>query len=237
MPKPILEVSSLTVCYGAYTALKGVNIRAYENELVALVGPNGAGKTTLLESIAGLKRPKEGEVKIFDTELDGLSSMGRRKLGLLLVPQEGNIFSFMSVKENLEVSAFLVRDKKEREEALETVYQIFPILRARKSQSAGTLSGGEQKMLAIGMGIASNARLLMVDELSIGLAPKVVGNILSILKKIKEETSKTIILSEQSIKVLEVADRVFGLEAGEIRFAEKTKNLNGDIIKSLYLGG
>ena len=235
MSKPILEVSGLTACYGKANALKGINFYAYNNEIVGLVGPNGAGKTTLIESIAGSMIIKEGQISFLGVQIEKWPILKRRKLGIMLIPQEENIFPMMSVKKNLDVSVIL-SNRGEKEKLINYVYELFPILYERKKQIANTLSGGEQKMLAIGIAIASNAKLILIDEPSIGLAPKLVTKLFETLKKIKEDTRKTIVLSEQSIKVLNIADRLFGLEAGEIRFAEKTENLNRKVVKDLYMG-
>lgn len=235
MPPLLMEAENLTVTYGSYAALKRVNFSVFEGEIVAIVGPNGAGKTTFLETVAGLLKPKEGSLKFRDRNITKLGPFQRRKLGLMLIPQEGNLFPSMPVKENLQLGAFF-ENKRSTEEILNRVYRIFPKLQDRTRQLAGTLSGGEQRMLAIGMGIAANVKALMIDELSLGLAPKVVGNLLSILRDLRDETGITLILSEQSIKALDVADRVYGLEAGEIRFTEDAQQLDRDLIKSLYLG-
>lgn len=235
MPQLLLETESLTVTYGSYAALKKVDFSVYEGEIVAIVGPNGAGKTTLLETIAGLLKLKEGKIKFQERDISRLGPNTRRKLGLMLVPQEYNLFASMSVKENLELGA-LFENRDKTNSLLNKIFQIFPKLQTRLTQLAGTMSGGEQRMLAIGIGIAANAKALMIDELSLGLAPKVVGSILGILKNLRDETGITIILSEQSIKALEIADRVYGLEAGEIMFAESAQNFDRDLIKSLYLG-
>lgn len=235
MPPLLMEAENLTVTYGSYAALKKVNFSVFEGEIVAIVGPNGAGKTTFLETVAGLLKPKEGSLKFRDRNITKLGPFQRRKLGLMLIPQEGNLFPSMPVRENLQLGAFF-ENKRSTEEILNRVYRIFPKLQDRTRQLAGTLSGGEQRMLAIGMGIAANVKALMIDELSLGLAPKVVGNLLSILRDLRDETGITLILSEQSIKALDVADRVYGLEAGEIRFTEDAQQLDRDLIKSLYLG-
>ena len=235
MPPLLMEAENLTVTYGSYAALKKVNFSVFEGEIVAIVGPNGAGKTTFLETVAGLLKPKEGSLKFRDRNITKLEPFQRRKMGLMLIPQEGNLFPSMPVKENLQLGAFF-ENKRSTEEILNRVYRIFPKLQDRTRQLAGTLSGGEQRMLAIGMGIAANVKALMIDELSLGLAPKVVGNLLSILRDLRNETGITLILSEQSIKALDVADRVYGLEAGEIRFTENAQQLDRDLIKSLYLG-
>jgi len=235
MSSMLLEAENLTVAYGSYKALKSVNFSVTEGEIVAIVGPNGAGKSTLLETIAGIKKPLSGELKFQGRQITKSSPLQRRKLGLMLIPQEGNLFPAMSVRDNLQLGAFFER-KCKTNELLNLVFSAFPKLRDRIFQLAGTMSGGEQRMLAIGIGIAANPKILMIDELSLGLAPKVVASILSILRDIRDKTGITIILSEQSIKVLDVADYVYGLEAGEIIFSERTRQLSQDLIKSLYLG-
>jgi branched-chain amino acid transport system ATP-binding protein len=231
----LLNVSGLTTCYGSICALKSIDFYAHDGEIVGIVGPNGAGKSTLLESLAGSVPISEGRIEFMGRRIDHWSVLKRRQLGLMLIPQEGNIFPLMSVKKNLEVSVILSkRDKRER--FIDYVYKIFPILYERRKQIANTLSGGQQRMLAVGIGIASNARVMLIDEPSIGLAPKLVTKFFENLNKIRDDTHKTIVLSEQNIKVLNIADRLFGLEAGEIRFDEKKENLSRDVVKDLYLG-
>jgi len=235
LSEPILKVSNLSTWYGRISALKAINFYANDDEIVGIVGPNGAGKTTLLESIAGSLNIKEGQINFLGHQIERWTVLKRRRLGLMLIPQEENIFPLMSVKKNVEVSVIL-SNRAEKEELIDYVYELFPILWDRRKQIANTLSGGQQKMLAVGIGIASNARVMLIDEPSIGLAPKLVTKLFETLKKIKEDTKKTIVLSEQNIKVLNIADRLFGLEAGEIRFDEKKENLSRDAVKDLYLG-
>jgi len=235
MSSLILEVENLTVTYGSFKALKGVSMQIKEGEIVALVGPNGAGKSTLLETIAGIKSPSSGGLKLSGKVITHTNPLKRRKLGIMLIPQEGNLFPGMSVRDNLQLGAFLA-GAHTLPDLQNLVYSAFPKLRDRIAQLAGTMSGGEQRMLAIGMGILANPKILMIDELSLGLAPKVVGNILSILRDIRDKIGITIVLAEQSIKVLNVADEVYGLEAGEIIFSERAQNLSHDLIKNLYLG-
>jgi branched-chain amino acid transport system ATP-binding protein len=217
------------------SALKGIDFYAYDNEIVGIVGPNGAGKTTLLESIAGSMHIRDGQISFLGHQIERWPVLKRRQHGLMLVPQDGNIFSMMSVKKNLEVSVILSK-RSEKESLINYVYELFPVLWDRRKQTANTLSGGQQKMLAVGIGIASNAKVMLIDEPSIGLAPKLVTKLFETLTKIKEDTQKTIVLSEQNIKVLDIADRLFGLEAGEIRFDETKENLGEDVVRDLYLG-
>jgi branched-chain amino acid transport system ATP-binding protein len=235
LSEPLLKVTELTVCYGRISALKCIDFYVNDNEIVGIVGPNGAGKSTLLEAISGSVPVREGQIKFLGHTVQKWPVIKRRQLGLMLIPQEGNIFPMMSVRKNLEVSVIL-SNRSEREDLVDYVYQLFPILRERRKQTANTLSGGQQKMLAVGMGIASNARVMLIDEPSIGLAPRLVTKLFDTLQKIREDTKKTIVLSEQNIKILNIADRLFGLEAGEIRFDERKENLNRDVVKDLYLG-
>lgn len=235
MAEPILRVTNLVVAYGPISVIKGIDFNAYEGEIVGLVGPNGAGKTTFLEALVGTIETREGQIHFLDKRIEGMSVMKRRKMGMMLMPQEDYIFPFMPVKRNLQVAGVLSRDE-EIEELLDFVYGLFPILKERERQTANTLSGGERKMLSVGMGIMGNARVLLIDEPSIGLAPKIVTALFENLKTLKEETGKTLILAEQNVKILKIANRVFGLEAGKIRFCEKTEDLDEAVVKELYMG-
>jgi len=207
----ILNVRGLNVYYGFTRALKGINFYAREGEIVGIAGPNGSGKTTLLEAIAGILPIREGEIKLFGYRIDHMPPIRRRRLGLMLVPQEGNIFPMMSVRKNLEVSV-QYDSREKRDELIQYVYNLFPVLNEKRRNNANSLSGGQQKMLAVGIGIAANARVILIDEPSIGLAPKLVTKLFDTLKKIRDDTGKTIVLSEQNIKILNIADRLFGLE-------------------------
>jgi branched-chain amino acid transport system ATP-binding protein len=231
----ILKVTGLTCSYDKVNALKGIDFYVRDLEIVGIVGPNGAGKTTLLEAIAGTVPVRQGRIEFLGQSIERWPVLHRRRQGLMLIPQDGNVFPAMSVKKNLEVSVILSQHAQRRE-LIEYAYELFPVLWERRRQNANTLSGGQQKMLAVSIGLASNARLMLVDEPSIGLAPKLVTRLFETFRKIREDTGKTIVLSEQNIKVLNIADRMFGLEAGEIRFDEKTENLSKEAVKNLYLG-
>lgn len=235
MAEPILRVTNLVAAYGPISVIKGIDFNAYEGEIVGLVGPNGAGKTTFLEALVGNIEIREGQIHFLDKRIEGMSVMKRRKMGMVLMPQEDYIFPFMPVKRNLQVAAVLSRDE-EKEELLDFVYGLFPVLKERERQIANTLSGGERKMLSVGMGIMTNARVILIDEPSIGLAPKIVTALFENLKMVKEETGTTLILAEQNVKILKIADRIFGLEAGKIRFCEKTEDLDEAVVKELYMG-
>jgi len=235
LAEPILRVTNLVAGYGPISVIKGIDFNAYEGEIVGLVGPNGAGKTTFLEALVGNIEIREGQIHFLDKRIEGMSVMKRRKMGMVLMPQEDYIFPFMPVKRNLQVAAVLSRDE-EKEELLDFVYGLFPVLKERERQIANTLSGGERKMLSVGMGIMTNARVILIDEPSIGLAPKIVTALFENLKMVKEETGTTLILAEQNVKILKIADRIFGLEAGKIRFCEKTEDLDEAVVKELYMG-
>lgn len=235
MSGAILTVKGLNSCYGQVCALKGIDFYARSGEIVGIIGPNGAGKTTLLESIAGTHRITQGTIELEGNRIEHLAVMKRRQLGLMLIPQERNIFPLMSVHKNLDVGV-KHSGRRERKRLLDYVFNLFPILWDKRKDNASTLSGGQQKMLAVGIGIASNARILLIDEPSIGLAPKLVTKLFETFGKIRDDTGKTVVLAEQNIKILNIADRLFGLEAGEIKFDEKTKNLSREVVTNLYLG-
>jgi len=235
MSEPILEVSELAVAYGANLAVKGVSATVSENEILGIVGPNGAGKTTFLETIAGLLTARRGTISYRGKRIDHSSVLKRRKLGIVLIPQDGNIFPGMMVKENLEMGGVLM-PAKERETQINYVYELFPRLKERARQIANTLSGGERRMLGVGIGIVANAQLFLIDEPSVGLAPKLVTSLLERLSQLKEDTQKPIALCEQNIKVLNVADRILGMEAGESKFCESLDAVDKGKVRELYLG-
>ena len=235
MTEVLLEVRDFSVAYGSHLAVKGISIQVLENEIFAVVGPNGAGKSTLLSCIAGLLPPRSGAIRFAGMDVTHASVFRRRKLGIVLVPQEENIFPGMTVRENLEMGGVLL-SSKEREERIDYVYQLFPRLKERRRQIANTLSGGERRMLAVGIGIVAAARLFLIDEPSVGLAPKLVTSLLESLRQLKEDTGRPIILCEQNIKVLNVADRILGMEAGEGKFCEDLESVDRERVKELYLG-
>lgn len=236
MSQPILSVEKLVAGYGKFSAIKNVDFQVYEGETVAIVGPNGAGKTTFLETIAGTIRPQAGQIFFQGRQITHLSELGRRKLGLMLVPQDSYIFPGMSVKDNLDVAGIL-NPKKAIGPLLDYVYHLFPVLEERGRQLADTLSGGQRKMLAAGIGIVADAKVLLFDEPSIGLAPKLVTRLFEDLSRIKKDKGKTLILAEQNIKILNIADRIFGLEAGECVFFEERERLDQEQVRRLFLGG
>lgn len=235
MSQNVINVIGLTVNYGSLSAVKNVNFKVDEGEIIAIIGPNGAGKTTMLETIVGLKKQHKGTIKFKNKNIDKLSVFERRKLGMFLVPQERNIFPRMSVIKNLQVCSLFNSEGKTME-LIDYVFELFPILRERRKQIGYTLSGGQQKMLAIGMGLVANCQVVLIDEPSVGLAPKLVTEVLNTFKKINRDLNKTIVVSEQNIKVLDVANRIYGLEAGKVRFCENIGKLGKNEVKELYFG-
>jgi branched-chain amino acid transport system ATP-binding protein len=233
----MLEVSNLNVFYGKSQALRDVSLKVGEGEIVALVGANGAGKTTLLNTISGLLRPASGSVEFRGKRIDRLAPYKIMKLGICQIPEGRKLFTDMTVGENLEMGAYTSEAWKRRGETLEQVYQVFPVLKERRKQSAKKLSGGEGQMVAIGRGLMSNPRLCMFDEPSYGLAPKLFSGVLKIIKRLREE-GITIFLVEQNVRqTLEVADRAYVLENGQLVLEGKGKDLLQDEqVKEAYLG-
>ena len=233
----MLGVSNLDVFYGKSQALRDVSLRVAEGEIVALVGANGAGKTTLLNTISGLVRPASGSVEFLGQRIDKLAPHKIMKLGISQIPGGRKLFSNMTVGDNLEMGAYASTAGKEKKETLEQVYQIFPVLKERRKQSAKKLSGGEQQMVAIGRGLMSNPRLCMFDEPSYGLAPKLFSEVLEVIERLRKQ-GITIFLVEQNVQqTLGVADRAYVLKNGEIVLEGKGKDLlQNEQIKSAYLG-
>jgi branched-chain amino acid transport system ATP-binding protein len=233
----MLEVSNLNVFYGKSQALRDVSLKVAEKEIVALVGANGAGKTTLLNTISGLLRPASGSVKFLGKRIDRLAPYKIMKLGICQIPEGRKLFTDMTVGENLEMGAYTSKAWKRKGETLEQVYQVFPVLKERRKQSARKLSGGERQMVAIGRGLMSNPRLCMFDEPSYGLAPKLFSEVLEVIKRLREE-GITIFLVEQNVRqTLEVADRAYVLENGQIVLEGKGKDiLQNEQVKEAYLG-
>ena len=233
----MLEVSNLDVFYGKSQALRDVSLRVDEGEIVALVGANGAGKTTLLNTISGLVRPTSGSVEFLGQRIDKLAPYKIVKLGVCQIPGGRKLFSDMTVGENLEMGAYSSAAWKRRKETLEQIYQVFPVLKERRKQSAKKLSGGEGQMVAIGRGLMSNPRLCMFDEPSYGLAPKLFSEVLEVIKRLREQ-GITVFLVEQNVRqTLGVADRAYVLENGEIALEGKGKDLlQNEQVKTAYLG-
>ena len=234
----MLEIKDLNVYYGAIHALKNINLKIKEGEVVTLIGANGAGKSTTLKAISGLLKPRTGEILLNGKNINTLNAPDIVKLGMSHVPEGRRIFAKMSVMENLEMGAFTRNDKIGIKEDIQKVFTMFPRLLERKEQMAGTLSGGEQQMLAIGRGLMSRPKLLLLDEPSMGLAPIVVKEIFSIIKEINK-TGTTVLLVEQNANMaLNVADRAYIIRTGEIEIDGNAKDLLKDEnVKKAYLEG
>ena len=234
---PLLEVEHIHVYYGVIPALLDVSLSVDEGQIVALVGANGAGKSTTLKTIAGVIRPREGQIRFQDQDITRLGADRRVRLGIALVPEGRQIFSTLSVKENLVLGAYHRRDQEVKKD-LEWIYNLFPILRERMHQVAGTMSGGEQQMLAFGRALMSRPKLLLLDEPSLGLAPLVVRDIYEVIQKIRE-AGITIFLVEQNVNMaMRVADYMYVMEAGQLKMEGVPQEVMRDEdIKQAYLGG
>ena len=233
----LLEVHDLNVYYGVIQALKGINFKVNEGEIVALIGANGAGKTSTMQSIVGLIQSKTGNIIFDDKDITKMATHTIVSIGMSQVPEGRRIFQELTVYENLLMGAFLQKDKKKIKEALADVYELFPRLKERRNQIAGTLSGGEQQMLAISRALMNRPKLLMLDEPSMGLSPLLVQEVFGIIKKI-HEAGTTILLVEQNAKMaLKIADYAYVLETGKIVLEGKASELlKNDDIKKAYLG-
>ncbi len=234
----ILDVNDLHVYYGVIHALKGISFHVNEGEVVALIGANGAGKTTTLQAISGLLKPKQGEIDFLSNDIMKIDSHKIVTKGMAHVPEGRRIFKELTVDENLVLGGFSVKDRALKQQRINEAYEMFPRLYERKKQLAGTLSGGEQQMLAIGRALVSSPKLLIMDEPSMGLAPILVKEIFEIIKKCNEK-GMTILLVEQNANMaLKTSDRAYVLENGSIVLHDESKNLLGnEEVKKAYLGG
>lgn len=233
----LLELKSLDSGYGFLQVLWDVSLNVDEGEFVALIGPNGAGKSTTLKTIAGLVEPQGGEILYEGNPIGGLEGHLVCRKGIAFISEELNLFVNMSVRENLEMGAFTVKDPAEQTENLEFVYELFPRLHEREGQYAGTLSGGERKMMAIGRGIMSSPRLMLVDEPSLGLAPMLTNEVFKALRTLNKRGT-TIFLVEQNVgKTLKTTSRAYILEKGKIVLQGKSADLADDEhVRKIYLG-
>ena len=233
----MLEIKDLEVGFGGITALKGISLTVADGEIVTLIGANGAGKTTTLRTVSGLLKPRAGQVLVDGKDITKLSAQARVKRGLVQVPEGRRVFPQMSVLENLELGAYLRKDKGVAGD-LDDVFARFPRLKERHAQLAGTLSGGEQQMLAIGRALMSRPRILLLDEPSMGLAPLLVQEIFSIVGEINAGGTTVLLVEQNANMALQVADRGYVLETGRIVLAGTAAELTStDEVKRAYLGG
>lgn len=233
----MLEVSQLDAFYGKIQVLWGVDVRIEEGEIVALVGANSAGKTTLLKAISGLMAPSAGEIIFQGKRIDCLKSHAIVALGISHIPEGRKLFPDLTVKENLEMGAYLPEVWRQKEKTLERIYEIFPILKERYSQLARTLSGGQQQMVAMARGLMSKPKLCIIDEPSCGLAPIVVSEMFSVIEGLRKEGISIFLVEQNVQQTLEIADRAYVLENGRIVLEGDSKALLKDErIKKAYLG-
>jgi branched-chain amino acid transport system ATP-binding protein len=234
----LLKINNIHTYYGSIEALKGISIEVNESEIITLIGANGAGKTTTLMSVSGIAPPLSGEITFMGEPIHGMAPEKIVSLGISQVPEGRLIFPQLTVTENLDMGAFLRTDKNGIKEDIDFIFELFPLLTERRHQQGGTLSGGEQQMLAISRALMARPRLLLLDEPSLGLAPKVVRQIFDIIRKINTEQKTTIFLVEQNANLaLQVANRGYVMENGKIALEDSAKNLlSNEGVKKAYLG-
>lgn len=233
----MIKIKDLVVAYGGIEALKGISLEVPSGKIVTLVGANGAGKSTTLKSIVGLVKPKNGTIEYEGKDLTKVSTESMVKNGIALVPEGRKVFEDLTVFENLKIGAYSRKDRKGIEEDMEKVYSLFPRLKERTWQLSGTLSGGEQQMLAIGRALMSRPKLIMMDEPSLGLAPIIVKGLFEIIKKINKDGMTVLLIEQNANAALKIADIGYIMETGRITLSGSGKELlNNDEIKKAYLG-
>ncbi|MFQ6959468.1 MAG: ABC transporter ATP-binding protein [Clostridium sp.] len=233
----MLKITDLEVYYGVIQAIKGISFEVKEGEVIALIGANGAGKTTILHTVTGLIAPKAGKIEFEGTDITKTPAHKIVSMGMAHVPEGRRVFAQLSVYENLKLGAYTRSDKTEIEETLEMVYKRFPRLKERRNQAAGTLSGGEQQMLAMGRALMSHPKIILMDEPSMGLSPIFVNEIFDIIKEVSAGGTTVLLVEQNAKKALGIADRAYVLETGNIVLTGEAKALmNDESIKKAYLG-
>lgn len=234
----MLTVENLSISYGAIEAVKNVSFEVNEGEVVSLIGANGAGKTSILRTISGLVRPKEGRITFLGNEIQKVPARKIVADGLSQVPEGRHVFPGLTVMENLEMGAFLRKDKNQNQQNLKRIFERFPRLEERKHQDAATLSGGEQQMLAMGRALMSQPKLLLLDEPSMGLAPIFIQEIFDIVQDIQQQGTTVLLIEQNATKALSIADRGYVLETGKIVLSGTGQELlASDDVRKAYLGG
>ena len=234
----MLKIEDINVFYGAIHAIKGVSLEVNQGEIVTLIGANGAGKSTILRTVSGLLKPKEGTISFEDSVISGMPAHEIVAKGISQVPEGRRIFAEMTVMENLELGAFTRKDKAGIKEDLEMVFTRFPLLKDRMTQDAGTLSGGEQQMLAMGRALMSRPRLLLLDEPSMGLAPLLIKEIFNIIVDINKAGTTVLLVEQNANMALSIAHRAYVLETGRITLSGDAKELAAsEDVRKAYLGG
>lgn len=233
----LIEIRDLRVHYGKAEVLKGISFTVNEGEVVALIGANGAGKTTTLRTISGLKMPTSGEIWFKGMRIDKVPAHERTRIGIAHIPEGRKIFSALTVQKNIEIGAYIRRDKREIIKDINKMYKVFPILKERRGQIAGTLSGGEQQMLTTARGLMSMPRLLLMDEPSLGLSPLVVREVANIIRTISQSGTSILLVEQNALLALQLASRAYVLEVGSIVLeGEAQKLLSDEGLKEVYLG-
>lgn len=234
----MLEIEHLSVSYGRINAVRDVSLTVGKGEIVSLIGANGAGKSTTLKAVSGLLKAREGTVRWEETDLTGRSASQIVAAGIVQVPEGRQVFSEMTVLENLLLGGYLVKDKNVRQSRIEEVCALFPILWERQRQKAGSLSGGEQQMLAIGRAIVSGARALLLDEPSLGLAPVVIEQVFDVILRLRDSGLAILLVEQNAGDALAVSDRGYIMESGQIVLSGPGRDLAGnDDVRNIYLGG
>ena len=234
----MLEVSELDVSYGPIAALRNVSLSVAEGEAITVIGSNGAGKSTLLKTVAGILKPKGGQIIFEGAPVGGSSSASMVKRGIALVPEGRHVFSLMTVRENLDLGAYYRRDRAEVSKDMERTFELFPILRERISQNGGSLSGGQQQMLAIGRALMSRPRLLMLDEPSLGLAPTIVQQLGRLIADLNRSGTTVLLVEQNARMALRLADRAYVLANGKVvQQGTGAQLLDDSTVRSSYLGG
>jgi branched-chain amino acid transport system ATP-binding protein len=233
----LLELNDVHTYYGAIHALRGISFTVEEGEIVTLIGSNGAGKSTTLRTISGLLRPREGEIRLRGERIDGRKPHEIVELGVCQSPEGRRVFARMNIQENLEMGAFSRKDRSALPAEFERVFELFPRLRERRLQKAGTLSGGEQQMLAIGRALMAAPKLLLLDEPSMGLAPILVEQIFDIIKTINEQGTTVLLVEQNALMALGIARRGYILQTGEVVLSDSAERLSKDeAVRKAYLG-
>ena len=234
----MLEIKDLYVSYDMMEVLHGISLKVEDEELVSVIGPNGAGKSTLIKSIMGLVKPQSGQIIYNGEDITNVPAHKRAAMGIGYVPEGRRVFDKLSVEENLLMGAYEIKDKAKIQENMKMVYDIFPRLGERKNQLAGSMSGGEQQMLAIGRALMLNPKTILIDEVSMGLMPIMVNTCFDVIKKLNQQGITILVVEQNANKALKVADRGYVLETGNIIISDTAENMRkDDTVKKAYLGG
>ena len=234
----MLEIKDLYVSYGMMEVLHGISVDVQDKELVSIIGPNGAGKTTLIKTIMGLVKPTSGQILYNGEDITNIPAHKRAGMGIGYVPEGRRVFGKLTVEENLQMGAYELKDKAQIAKNIEMVYGIFPRLGERAKQLASTMSGGEQQMLAIGRALMLNPKMLLIDEVSMGLMPIMVNTCFEVIKKLNDEGITVLVVEQNANKALKIADRGYVLETGNIVLSDTAENMRkDDTVQKAYLGG